>query len=186
MPSRSSRLCVAAVTLLSLVVSASVVKFETIDDMARRVPVIVRGRVLRSVAGWDEQKRRIWTWTEVAVTESIKGKTGGIVLVKQPGGEVADIGQAVAGVATFREGEDCVLFLQPSPEEPTAYRTANLAAGKVTITELRGQPAVVRNTDGLAFAVPNGQKVAKVPSPEFLGTPDAFVAHLRAIAGGAK
>lgn len=186
MPSRSFRFGAALLALFSFTASATIVVYETLDEMARRVPVIVRGRVARSVAGWDDAKHRIWTWTEVVVSDRIKGKAPAVVLVKQPGGEVDGIGQAVAGTATFREGEDCVLFLEPSPDEVTAFQPTGLAAGKVTIADWQGQPAALRNTDGLSFAAPSGKKVEIVHSPELLGAPVDFIAHLRAVTGGAK
>lgn len=188
MPSRLFRFCAVIVALFSVIASATVIAFETLDDTARRVPVIVRGRVARSVAAWDDKHRRIWTWTELVVTDAIKGKVGAVVLVKQPGGEVGDQGQAVAGTAQFREGEDCVLFLEPAIDEPGAFRVSGMSAGKVALlADWHGKPAALRTTDGIAFAVPAGKKVAPVQSPEFLGSPTEFVAHLRAVTtGGAK
>jgi hypothetical protein len=172
---------------LATLAGATVVVHETIDDMARRVPFIVHGRVVRSVAGWDEDKSRIWTWTEVAVVETIKGKPAPLVLVKQPGGEVGPIGQQVAGAATFREGEEVVLFLEPAPDEAGVFRPSGLSAGKVSFVEWRGRSAAVRDLKGLAFATPGGKRVDRVDGPEFLGAPETFLARLRELAkGGAR
>jgi predicted outer membrane lipoprotein len=162
---------------------ASVVAFETVEAMARRVPVIVRGQVVRSVAGWDEQQRRIWTWTELVVTEPIKGRPGTSVLVKQPGGEVGGIGQAVAGAATFRMGEDCVLFLEPSPDETQSYRVSGLASGKVALIENQGVFRAVRQTEGIGLV--KAGSVSVVPQQD-LGTAQEFVARLHAVLGSAK
>jgi len=186
MPTRFPRSLALLTALFALAASATVVVHETLEDMARRVPVIVRGKVARSVAGWDEGKTRIWTWTELTVTDAIKGQVKGVVLVKQPGGEVEGLGQQVAGAATFREGEECVLMLEPAPDERGAFRVSGLSAGKISITDWRGKPAAIRNTDGLAFAAPAGKVVERVQSPEFLGSPEAFVAKLRAAIGGGK
>ncbi|MFO0597728.1 MAG: hypothetical protein U0228_20645 [Myxococcaceae bacterium] len=178
-----------AVALASLAASATVVVYETIDDMARRVPVIVRGKVARSVSGWDDAHRRIWTWTEVVVSDSIKGKASGIVLVKQPGGEVEGIGQAVSGAARFSPGEECVLFLEPAPDEAGAFRPSGLAAGKVSIVTELGQTSAVRNTDGLAFAAPAGKRAEPVAARELLGSPADFISRIRkatATTGGAR
>lgn len=188
MPSRLFRWCAVVVALTSLVASATVIAFETLDEMARRVPLIVRGRVARSVAGWDAEQRRIHTWTELVVSETLKGKVGDVVLVKQPGGEVGGMGQTVAGAAEFREGEDCVLLLWPAGDERGAYLVYGMSAGKIALlADWQGKPAALRSTDGLTFAVPSGAKVQPVASPEFLGSPDAFLARLRAaVKGGAK
>lgn len=186
MSSPVSRALTALVLLSALAASATVIAWESLDTMARRVPVIVRGHVTRSVSEWDADKRRIWTWTELTVTESIKGKTGSTVFFKQPGGEVRGVGQRVEGVARFREGEDCVVLLAPAPDEPGTLRVYGMSAGKILFTTWLGQPAAVRTMDGLAFAKPGGARVEKVDVPEFLGAPDAFLAHLREVAGGTK
>lgn len=186
MPSQYLRRCALALALVSTVATASIVVHETLDAMARRVPLIVRGHVARTVAGWDAEQHRIWTWTELVVSDPIKGKPGAVVLVKQPGGEVGPIGQTVAGAAQFREGEECVLFLEPAPDEPGAWAVSGLAAGKVALTQWQGQPAAIRNTDGISFARPGGGRVEAVRSPEFLGSPDDFVKRIRAAAGGGK
>lgn len=185
MPSQKLRLAAFALAIFSAVASATVVVHETLEAMAQRVPLVIRGRVARSVAGWDEPHARIWTWTEVVVNESLKGKASAVVLVKQPGGEVGGIGQQVAGAATFREGEDCVLFLEPAPDEPGAFRVSGLSAGKVLLTSWLGQPAALRDTSGLSFARPGGGRVEPVRSTEFLGSPEDFLKRMRA-AGGAR
>lgn len=187
LPSRSLRSALA-LALLATSAFATVVVHETLDDMARRVPVIARGRVLRSIASWDEGRRSIYTWTELSVTDPIKGKPGAIVLIKQPGGEVDGLGQMVAGAAKFREGEDCLVFLEPTPNERGSYMVSGLSAGKIVMTTVQGLPTAVRDTTGLAFARPASGKIAeRVFTPELLGSPDDFVKRIRkAIAGGAR
>lgn len=182
------RLGALAVALVSLFASATVVVSETIDEMARRVPLIVRGKVARSVSGWDEAHRRIWTWTELVVSDPVKGTAPKIVLVKQPGGEADGIGQAVSGVAKFHEGEECILFLEPAPDEAGAWRVSGLAAGKVQIVSDQGKTVALRVLDGLSFAAPVGKKVEPVLPREMLGTPEQFIARLRSAnaKGGAR
>ena len=178
----------AFLTLIATLASATVIVHETLDELARRVPVIVRGRVARSVAAWDEKKTTIWTWTELTVTDPIKGKPGAVVMIKSEGGEVEGIGQAVSGAVTFREGDDCVLFLAPAPLEKDTFMVAGMSAGKVLMTQWKGLPAAIRDTTGLSFARPGSKKIVEqVRGPEFLGSPDEFVKHLRSvIAGGGK
>ncbi len=186
-PQSPARFAALAAVCLAALASASVVVDESLDDMARRVPTIVRGRAVRSVAGWNEERTRIWTWTEIVVAETLKGKPQATILVKQPGGEVGPIGQAVAGVARFREGEDCVLFLEVAPDEPGVFRVSSLSAGKVSLGEWRGQPAAVRQTEGLAFATAQGRAVERTGGVELLGSPDTFLSRIRAaVKGGAR
>ena len=185
MPSHSLR--ALALALVSASALASVVIHETFEEMARRVPVIVRGHVNRSVAAWDDEKHTIWTWTEFTVTDPIKGKPGSIVLIKQPGGELDGIGQQVGGAATFNEGDDCLLFLERAPHENTAFMVTGMSAGKILMTQWRGLPAAMRDTSGIAFARPaNGHVAEQVKNPEFLGSPEDFVKRIRAAAGGVR
>lgn len=178
----------ALLAAISTLASATVVVHETLDELAKRVPLIARGRVTRSMASWDDGKRTIWTWTELAITDPIKGKPGAVVMIKSEGGEVEGIGQAVSGAATFREGEDCVVFLSPAPGEKDTYMVAGMAGGKVLMTMWKGLPAAMRDTTGISYARPASGKLAEqVRSPEFLGNPDEFVKHVRSVvAGGGK
>jgi hypothetical protein len=172
--------------LAAFTASATVIIEESLEQMAQKVPLIVRGRVARSLPAWDEGKTTIWTWTELTVTDTIKGKSSPLVLIKQPGGEIDGIGQAVAGAARFRESEDCLLFLWPAPGETGAYMVYGMSAGKIVMTDVRGQPTAVRDTAGISFARPATGKIAeKVVTPEFLGSPEAFIKRIRA-AGGAR
>lgn len=153
--------------------------------MAQRVPLIVRATAVRSVAGYDDSRKRIWTWTELQVTDTIKGYvTSPTLLVKQPGGEVEGFVQTVSGTAQFQVGEECIVFLEPAPDEKTVYRVSSLAAGKVQLTTWNGQPAALRDMRGLGLAGKAG--VVTVQGPEFLGSPDAFVAKLKLIGRGGR
>lgn len=183
--SNFSRSSVALVALTALAASATVIAYETLDQMAAHAPVIVRGRVMRTVAGYDAEKRRIWTWAELSVTESIKGKTGSMVLIKQLGGEVDGRGQAVAGVARFTEGEDVVVLLERAPDEAGTFLVYGMSAGKIVLSKIQGVMAASRDTSGLSFAATGGMKVERIPTFELLGTPDELIARLRK-AGGVK
>ncbi len=183
-PHRSLALAAA---LFSLAVSATVIVHETLEQMAQRVPVIVRGKVARSVSGWDDEKRRIWTWTELVVSERVKGASAGVVLIKQPGGEVEGFGQAISGTAQFSEGEDVVVFLDRAPpDERGTWRVYGMSAGKISITSVGGKSLAQRDTTGLAFASPGGGVIAPVGAIEVLGTTDAFLAELRRFVEGGK
>ncbi len=162
---------------------ATVIVHETLEEMTARVPLVVRGRVARVVSGWDPGHHRIWTWTELTVTETIKGEPGGVLLFKQPGGEVDGIGQAVAGVATFREGEECIVLLDRAPDEPGVWRVYGMSAGKIAVFPRGGKLVAERDTSSLSFAVPGGG-AAPVGAVQVLGPVEAFVAQLRTWARG--
>lgn len=190
MSSRSFRGIGAVVLLASAGAFATVVMDQTLEEMAAQAPLIVRGTVGRQQVRWDDAHLRINTYTEVRVTERLKGDAASILLVRQPGGEVGDVGQRVSGVAKFREGEDVVLFLFDPPDEKGVYSVEGLAAGKIAFERSKlGELRAVRHLTGLALYQREGGK-ARVHSVsrEDLGTPDQVLERIRAAVkkGGAR
>lgn len=187
MPRSPHRALALMAALLSFAASATVIIHETIEQMTKSAPLIVRGRVTRTTTGWDAQKRRIWTWTDLAVTDRVKGSASGTLRMKQPGGEVEGIGQAVAGTASFKEGEEVIVFLDRAPDEKGTWLVYGMSAGKIFITKSDGKLVAARDTTGLAFASAGGV-IAPVGAFEVLGTADAFMSELRGFVkkGGAR
>ncbi len=179
----------AAVLALALpaLAWATVVVEMSFEELARKAPLVVRGTVGSVQASWDEGQRRIWTYAEVKVAEPLKGRAAPTLLVKQPGGVVGPVGQAVAGTARFSPGEETVLFLEPAVDEPGAYVVLGLAAGKVDLEKRLGQRLAVRRLFGLSFAKPGERTVRPVNEVERLGTAEAFLERVRRAAkGGAR
>ena len=165
------------VVVVALPAAASTVVAESIEEMAAVAPVVVHARVQAAQSAWDGEHRRIWTWTELKVHESLKGAAPTIILVKQPGGVVGGVGQAVSGAASFVIGEELVAFLEPC-DEANVFQVRALSLGKVTFEQRAGQPRAVRTLEGLAFARP-GASTLVAPPPGDLGTPEAFLARVR-------
>jgi len=83
-------------------------------------PIIVRGSILFFYAASTTEKgsRRIYTYTELNVSEVIKGQLprGSVqssVMMRELGGEKDGMGLQVYGTAKFARGEDVVVFLGP-------------------------------------------------------------------------
>ncbi|MCC6335193.1 MAG: hypothetical protein IT380_14535 [Myxococcales bacterium] len=183
----SSRIALLSVALCSSAALATVVIAQSVEDLTRGSPLVVRATAQQSMAAFDEGEAKIWTWTELTVTETLKGQAPRTLLVKQPGGEVGGLGQHVAGVARFRPGEDCVLFLEPSADERGVFIVRGLSAGKVSLSHRLGKVLAVRDLSGLSFARAGSRDpVRPVDDAEVLGTADAFLARVRAAAGGGR
>ncbi|MBE2249267.1 MAG: hypothetical protein IAE78_06935 [Myxococcus sp.] len=183
---RATVFVVVALALAPLTALATVVMALSLEELTERAPVVVHGTVRRSVTGWAEGKRGIWTWTEIAVRESLKGAPRTTALVKQPGGVLDGVGQRVSGAGRFEEGEEVVLFLEPAVDEPNAFVLLAMAAGKVTLEGTVGPKVARRDLKGLSFAQRGGKGVAgPVAERETLGTAEAFLARVRAAAKGA-
>lgn len=188
-PSRRS-VALAVLCLLAAPVTAlaTVVMALSMEELTAMAPVVVHGTVQRSVTNWTEDKRGIWTWSEIVVRETLKGPRAATVLVKQPGGVLEGIGQSVSGAARFQDGEEVVLFLEPAVDERNAYVVLAMAAGKVTLEQTVGPKVARRNLAGLSFARRGGAPVVgPVAERETLGTAEAFLTRIRAaVKGGSK
>ncbi|NMO17311.1 hypothetical protein HPC49_06610 [Pyxidicoccus fallax] len=102
-----------------------------LPELAQDADTVVHGVVRRMESRWSGDKMRIVTDVEIQVTESLKGQPGSTVLVTQPGGQVGDIGQVVHGLASFRTGEEVVVFLEKRGAR--AFRVSSLAQGKFQV-----------------------------------------------------
>ncbi|GEM_PF-2069266 len=180
----------AALLLLPTAVFATVVVAESIEEMARASTVVVRGRVLQVQPQFDESKGMIVTYADVQVVEVLKGRPIASVLVKQPGGELNGRGTHVAGAGQFVKGQDTVLFLEAAPDESNVFILRALSAGKVDFeTSKLGELRAIRHLDGLAFYEKRGEQdpLRMVTPEETFGSPDAFLARIRAaLKGGGK
>ena len=174
-------LLLSAALLAPLSALATVVLSMSMEEMTSRATLVVQGTVNVSSPGWDEPRAKIWTWTEVVVKDTLKGRAQDTVLVKQPGGVVGAVGMSVAGAATFAPGEEVVLFLEPANDEPGAWVPVAMSSSKVTLEERLGVKVARRDLAGLVFAQPGKKGVAEpVDERETLGTADAFLARVRA------
>lgn len=172
-----------ATLLAPLTALATVVLSLSMEEMTERAPLVVHATVHATEPGWDQERAKIWTWTELVVKETLKGRAFPSVLVKQPGGVVGEVGMQVSGAATFAPGEEVVLFLEPAPDEPGAWVPVAMSSSKVTLENRLGVKLARRDLSGLAFARPGKQGVDQpVDERETLGTADAFLARIRAAA----
>lgn len=185
-----SRLAALAVLLLGAPALATVILKQTIDEVARAVPLIAHVRIGSVQASWDEPHASIRTHAEANVITVLKGTLPRSFLVKQPGGIVGPIGQHVDGVARFTPGEEAVLFLEPAVDEPGVFIVYALAGGKVAFeTNRLGEVRAVRRLDGLAWFDGTRKGVQRVGGPEDLGAPAQFLERVRsavAAKGGAQ
>lgn len=182
-PAAIGALIIAAVCTLSLPARATVVKAESLEELARNSQIILRGTVTGSQTQWSDGKRAIHTFTEIAVAETLKGgHLGGAVLVRQLGGNVGEIESHVEGVAKFTPGEEVVLFLDRPMDDPTALVLHTMNASKVSFEARLGQTRAVRRFDGLALYLnrpAGGSPITELDKPEDFGTPDVFLRRVK-------
>jgi hypothetical protein len=132
--------------------AASVVERMSVEDLSRGADAIVSGRVVAVSSAWNEAHTKIYTFSTVEVTESLKGEPARRIVVKELGGAVGDIGMEASGVARFALGEEVLVFLRRDPDG--AYRTRGLAQGKMRLVRetATGRAYADRDLSGLTFA----------------------------------
>jgi hypothetical protein len=163
---------------------AAAVLQQSFEEMTARSDLVVRGVAGRSRAAWEAG--RIVTSTEVSVVELIKGEPHRLVEVRQPGGVVGDVGQRVEGAATFRLGEEAVLFLQ-RPRRGKGYVVLGMSAGKVRLQKTSLGTVAVRELEGIAFVAPGeGAGGLRALPREDLGSAEQFLARVRKAARAAR
>ncbi|MCB9540440.1 MAG: hypothetical protein H6704_29840 [Myxococcales bacterium] len=162
---------------------ATIVRPLTVEMMAQRADVVVRGRVVGQDVGWNDDKTRIYTVTRVEVAEAYKGgdKAGAILAIRQIGGTVDGLTQSVVGNAELRAGEELILFLDRDEAQPLHY-VIGMAQGKFGVSREGPEPTVVHDVEGLAFMAPGQRTVADLKAAPKGEAPTlkAFEARLRA------
>jgi len=177
------RLALAGI-LIALPAAATVVIAQTLEELTRFAPLVVRARVGQVQSMWNEPHTAIETWAELQPTEVLKGRAtvGGTLMVRNPGGVVGPIGAHVSGAPHFEPGEDTLLFLEPAADARGVWLVAALSAGKITFTpNALGQLRAMRDLRGLSFYGNKGA-IKVLDKPEDLGSPETLLGRIRAAA----
>ena len=128
----------------------------TTAEMTRNADEIVIGKVANIESNWEDGGKKIYSYVEVQVSESLKGVESQTVLIRQLGGEVGDIGQRIEGLSTFDSGEEILVFLK---ENSTGeLQVVGMSQGKYRIITDRasGSRTARRDTHGLCILQKDG------------------------------
>jgi hypothetical protein len=149
---------------------ALTVKKATIEELSTEAGLVIQGRVLRSSARWENTA--IYTYTEIEVTEVLKGTVGSTVTVKQLGGMVGPDALDVPGTPELDEGEEVVLFLV---DWKGHYWIHSVVLGMFTIVEEEGDRLAVNDLNNVGLIDPAtgleitdaAGKMNAIPLPSF-------------------
>jgi len=128
-----------AVRIFAVIIAASVVAWATsvrpmsIDKLTQEASNIVEARAVQTWSAWNAQHTRIYTFTRVNVSRSLKGGAVSNMVVKQPGGTKDGIKEIVFGVRHLQPGEDAVLFLRPSVDNDGTHVVVGLMQGSFRV-----------------------------------------------------
>lgn len=142
--------------LLSLPAAAwaTTVLRADVPALTRLSDAVVRGRVVSLQSHWTGDGLRIVTDVRLEVTEALKGAPAHTITIRQPGGTVGNIGQRVSGLASFKAGEEVVVFLE---RRGPVHVVTGLAQGKFHLDRLK---------DGRVRATPDDSGDARVVDPK--------------------
>jgi hypothetical protein len=106
-----------------------------LDDLITSADAIVRGTVVRSRTRllMSEQSLEPHTLTTVRVSAWLKGRGDSSIVIEELGGTWTLGGLRIDGVPIYRVGEEVLVFLDRSPDDPRHYRTHQMVQGKFSV-----------------------------------------------------
>jgi hypothetical protein len=127
---------------------------KTVQD----APLMVRGKVGMSYSDWSkEDTKRLYTYTELQITEVLKGNViGPSLIMRELGGEKDGTGLRVPGASKYEKGEDVVVTLTDKNEEGS-YSVIGMMMGKFNV-QTDGEGKEYISGPGLAGDIPANSK----------------------------
>jgi hypothetical protein len=137
--------------LLALLLAATVRGPGDVESLTASADAVVHARVARQASAWVPSGGQIFTTVVLRTIETWKGEPASEWTVLVPGGDVGEVSQTVQGVATFRDGEEVVVFLHRRAR--SVYGVERLALGKFAVGAPPGlAKRALRDRRGLACA----------------------------------
>jgi hypothetical protein len=168
----------ASLVLVAGVAHATVVIAVPLAEQVQRSELVVRATVVAQQSAWAADRTTIYTWTELRVTDRIKGNAPSTLVLRQMGGVAEGIAMAVPGDGHLAVGEDVVLLLHQQGENVFLYSLAQ------SIFHVDGRTHLAaRDLRDLAFATRvNGQMNLEEAPIEMPVPVDTLVRELRSYA----
>jgi hypothetical protein len=113
---------------------ATMVKPMSVEDLTSAASAVVEGQATETWTSWNPAHSRIYTYTRVHVSRTLKGNPSDTVVVKQMGGSADGYTQHVSGVRPMQTGEDALLFLRPSEVKDGTMVIVGLMQGQFRFT----------------------------------------------------
>jgi hypothetical protein len=101
----------------------------SIEQMARKAPLIARARCIGNSTGWDAGE--IWTFTNFEVEETWRGTAPVAITVRLLGGRMGNLTSTISGIPRFQPNEEVILFLESTPRG--GFSVAGWAQGTLRI-----------------------------------------------------
>jgi len=142
--------------LFSYTGQASMMLPFSLKDLTQQAELIAKVKELDAQSRWSPGKKMIFTYFDLKVQETLKGKVEKEkICLKQMGGIVGDHGMMVSGNPKLKKGEETLLFLQlhKNQKGEKCYYVLGMAQGKYSLitTKINQIPVLeaFRAMDGL-------------------------------------
>ncbi len=109
---------------------ATMVRPMSVEELTSEATTIIEGQAAETWSSWNAVHSRIYTFTRVRVSKTLKGTQTDTVVVKQLGGSADGYTQHVSGVRAMQTGEDALLFLRPSEARDGTMIVVGLMQGQ--------------------------------------------------------
>jgi len=141
-----------------------------LEQLARAADAVARVRCTET-AGYTEQGT-VWTRTEFAVIERLKGSPPTQVTVRLPGGRAGHIVVSIEAVPRFRAGEEGVLFLEKLPAGDYSVTAWALGSFRIRRNDRTGGETITQDSSALAVFDPSSRRfvtegIRELPLDEF-------------------
>ena len=161
---------------------ATVVVPLSLSDQVGRADRIVRGQVVAMRSAYSPERGAILTWTELRVTETLKGPAAPVLVVRQMGGTANGQTQLVPGDAHFEIGDDVVVFLRDDASGDNVFlfalaQSAYFVSGASASRDLSQLTFAVMGQRGMQLSEPGAEPSVRV---------DALLTEIRSLLGGAR
>jgi hypothetical protein len=126
----------------------------SVAQMTHAAKNIVRARCLSNSTAWDAGE--IWTFTTFEVEENWKGMPRDKqITVRLLGGTVGGLTSSVSGVPRFAEGEEVILFLEPTARGDFSIVSWMQGTFRVRRDGASGRESVTQDTAGFSTFDPS-------------------------------
>lgn len=163
---------------LSTVAHATTMLFLSREELTVRSDIVARVRVGKATVSESDDGKMLVTRTNLAVTNLLKGKIDGPLVVQQFGGTLRGKTQKVLGDGQLRAGEDAVVFLRRDDKGKT-YLTA-LA---LSVYHVDDRGVARRNVDDMVFVKYEDGKAKRIAPTEMPEPVESLMTAIVRLAG---
>lgn len=146
-----------AISLLIGIAVATTVKPLSIERLTRASSDVVLARAESQWVEWNAQHTLMHTYTRFRVSRAIKGGAAQTYTVRQMGGRADGLEQKIIGVRSWRVGEEAVLFLHPSQEQPGSHVVTGLMQGDFRLVREQKETYVTNGVPGVEALSDSGK-----------------------------